>query len=179
MYIGECFIGERNFGYAYFDPVTRIFSNFVELDDESTTYPGPTVWWKVQHNVDDDGVTNLGDYTISHSATGPTGPWVDFEVSNVMRECEWVGLGVVGTDSSASGATSLSCTELRLFEPKGNRPLNWYVYSPDTTADLNLANLIVRKVKPAHTHAAAITSMSLLCDDETRPGCDYGPMGGL
>jgi hypothetical protein len=179
MYVGECFIGERNFGYAYYDPATGIFSNFVELDDESGDYPGPNVWWKVQHNVDDDGVTNLGDYTISYSATGPTGPWTDFEVLNVMRECEWVGLGVVGTDSSTSGTASLSCTELRLFEPKGNRPLNWYAYAPGAAADLNLANLIVRRVKPAHTHAAAITSKSLLCDDATRPGCDYGPMGGL
>jgi hypothetical protein len=40
------------------------------------------------------------------------------------------------------------------------------------------ADLIVQKLKPAHTHGAAISSKSLLCDD-LGSLCDHGPMGAL
>lgn len=173
--------GEARFGYRFYNGVTGADSGFVELQTETGGYVQPEEgWWKVKHNVALDGETNLNQYILSWAAEADTGAFHDFTVSNLIANPQWVGFGVVGTDSSSAATVTLVLEDWTLFEPKGYRPLNWYIYVPPGNGEnLDLANLIVQKVKPAHTHAAAITSMSLLCDDETRPGCDAGPMGGI
>jgi hypothetical protein len=65
--------------------------------------------------------------------------------------------------------------------PQGDRPFAWFAYRDldlPGTPDMVGARAVVQKLKPAHTHGAAITSLDVLCDDPAT-GCDREPLGGI
>jgi hypothetical protein len=124
-------------------------------------------------------------------ATGAPGAY-RFDVSVVADV--WTGVDVTGhvvaPDYAGPGATSagaiVGALDARFDDflartPEGTRPFNWYAYRDPLlpgTPDIQGARALVRKMKPAHTHAAAITRLAVLCDS-SETSCDREPLGGI
>lgn len=125
--------------------------------------------------------TTPGTYTLEYSTTSGSAGFVSTVVASLIVAPDWAGLSAVGLDASISSALDARFDDFLARTPNGDRPFHWYAYRDPLLAgeeDMNGAHLYVQKVKPAHTHAAAITSKSLLCDDAGSL-CDHGPMGAL
>ncbi len=101
-------------------------------------------------------------------------------LSNQIEAVNNVGVGAKAT-TAASGATHVTFDDFLVRIPHGKRAFHWYAFRNlgfPGTPDIAAANALIPTLKPAHTHAAAITSLSLLCDN-TGSGCDRGPLGGF
>lgn len=145
------------------------------------TFPGATCWLRIRRDVEDDG-GHPDRYVFGWSVTSEEAGWTEYTLSSCPTDPEWVGYALLGFDASTAASNQLVADDFFLYEPKGIRPFAWYAYRDPGAGgapDLIGANLLLRKLKPAHTHAAAVTSMSLLCDDLADGGCDRGPMGGI
>jgi hypothetical protein len=93
----------------------------------------------------------------------------------------WAGFYGRAWDAALSGNLDVRWDQLLVRQPFGTRALCWYAYRDlglGGTPDMPAANALVRQLKPAHTHGAAITSKSLLCNTEGH-GCGLGPLGAL
>ncbi|MDQ3153620.1 MAG: YmfQ family protein [Actinomycetota bacterium] len=121
-------------------------------------------------------------YVLGYSTTGPDSGFTETDVASLLPDPEWAGFGASSTAAALAADASATFDDFVCVTPFGTRPFTWYAYrdpglggSPDMTG----ANLLLWKLRPAHTHAAAIASLSLLCDDLDDGGCDRGPMGGI
>jgi hypothetical protein len=135
------------------------------------------IWLRIIKDAD-----VAGRYVLGYSSTGPTSGFTDETFDDLIPDPEWAGFGILGLDASGAADNSVSFDDVVIITPEGTRPFNWYAYrDPGLAGDPDLlgANLLLRRLRPAHTHAAAITSLSLLCDDVDDGGCDRGPMGAL
>lgn len=126
--------------------------------------------------------TAAGTYVVSHSTTGfDSASAVETTVTGVFQGATYVGLGAMSTATTIAGDLSATFDAFTYRAPASKRPYHWYAYR-DTglSGDPSMieAMRLARQVRPAHTYAAAITSLSLLCDDD-ESACDAGPMGGL
>ena len=121
--------------------------------------------------------------TFSYSTTGPTAGFVDTPaVLGSNPGIEWVGAAAMSTDAALATNLQVTFDDLLVRTPHGDRPYTWYAYRDpglSGAADLLGGNLVARRIKPAHTWAAAIASKSVLCDDPVNGLCDNGPMGAL
>lgn len=98
-----------------------------------------------------------------------------------IADPDYAGFGATTTLSSIGSDLTVNFDDFSARVPRGRRGWHWYAYRDPGlpgTADLVGANVTVRTLKPAHTHAYAISSRSLLCDSDSSV-CDGGPMGGL
>lgn len=159
---------------------SRIVATVLNAGAVSTTnlfaYGGGTVWLRLIQDPDD-----TTRWTAGVSTTGPETGYTESVLTGLPTDFEWAGLGVLGLDSSSSAQASVAADDFYLDTPNGTRPFCWYAYCDPLLAgdeDMLLANALVQRIKPAHTHAAAITETSVLCDT-SGAGCDLGPMGGL
>jgi hypothetical protein len=121
-------------------------------------------------------------YRLSYSTTGPSAGFVDTDVAGLLVDPEWAGFGIYSPGTFAAGSDGASFDDFFACEPQGTRPFVWYAYRDPGLAgapDMVGADDFVRRLRPAYTHAAAITSKSLLCDDPFDGRCDRGPMGAL
>jgi hypothetical protein len=137
--------------------------------------PAP-VWLRIIASA-----TTPGTYRFQHSTTGADTLATVATVAGLIAEPEYAGVAAVGLDASTSGAMELRFDDFIARTPRGTRPFYWYAYRHPVLPgdpDMRGADLIVQKLKPAHTHAAAVGSRSLLCDD-AGSFCDRGPMGAL
>jgi hypothetical protein len=162
--------GVDYFGYVSF--VDGVQSAFTELDSPVAA----PLWARI---IKDPDVA--GRYRLGYSTTGPTTGFVESTVSGLLSDAEWAGFGLLGLDASGATDDFGQFDDAVVITPEGTRPFCWYAYRDPGlagTADLLLANALIRKYRPAHTHGAAIVSRSLLCDTATS-GCDLGPMGAL
>lgn len=156
------------------------FKDGVQGAFTATADPAPApmpVWLRI---IKDPDVA--GRYVLGYSLIGATGPFTETTVNGLLDDAEWAGYAFLGTDSSAAGAATITADDFTLITPNGTRPCTWYVYRDPLLAgvgDMVGANAALKKLKPAHTHAAAITSKSLKCDSIADGGCDRGPMGAL
>jgi hypothetical protein len=78
-----------------------------------------------------------------------------------------VVLGMIGTSGSGGPTNAVTLDDFRLHTPAGLRSFNWYARRNPAlpgAPDIPGANAVVKRVKPAHTHAAAISDISLLFD---------------
>ena len=118
----------------------------------------------LQFEWSEDGVT----FDIRSSIT-----WV--------RDHQWAGFYLRGLDAALATNVDVRFSELLHREPLGWRAYRWYAYRDlglGGAPNLEAAQSLVVAVKPAHTYAAAISSLSVLCDD-AGSGCDRGPLGAL
>jgi hypothetical protein len=125
--------------------------------------------------------TTPGTYSLQHSLVSADDLATVAVVAGLVANPEYAGLAAVGLDASTATTTDVRFDDFVARTPAGTRPFHWYAYRDPLLAgeeDMRGANLIVEKLKPAHTHAAAISSRSLLCDDDGSL-CDHGPMGAL
>lgn len=92
---------------------------------------------------------------------------------------DYVGVGALGEATTLGGNLTVDFDDFLVRSPQSERAFHWYAMQDGTgSPDMIGAQRLVERLKPAHTHAAAITSLSLLCDDQAS-GCDRGPLGGI
>jgi hypothetical protein len=102
-------------------------------------------------------------------------------ISTGLTEPEHVGAAAMSTDAALGAALVATFDDFLTRAPRSRRGFYWYAFRDPGlpgSADLLGANATVKTIKPAHTHAYAIRSRSLLCDDDASV-CDGGPLGGL
>ena len=102
-------------------------------------------------------------------------------VSGLIENVQWAGVGAMATTNPTGSALTATFDDFLARITAGRRAFHWYAFRDTGLAgepDMNFANRLLPTLKPAHTHAAAITSRSLLCDN-AGSGCDRGPMGGI
>lgn len=109
--------------------------------------------------------------------TGDPAPGIGF--SFVVGWCGFYARGW----ASPPGAVAITAAfdDAKVFFPHGNRPFYFYALRDAELPgdyDLASASATLRKLKQAHTHACAITSRDVLCDDPDS-GCSLGPCGGI
>lgn len=122
-----------------------------------------------------------GTFTFEWSTTSFTAGLASSQVAGLMTDAEYFGFGALGDDASLAGAIDMTFDDFTCRAPNGDRAFRWYAYRDPVqpgfgAADMIGANLLLRRLRPAHTHTAALSSKSLLCDN-TNSLCDRGPMG--
>lgn len=166
--------GTRKLGYQIF--ANNAMGSFVSLVNPSLDQ---AYWLRFSPKAAGGGASDL---VFSWSTTGPSSGFTTSTVTTGITDIEWCGVAAMSTDASLASNLQATFDDFVLLPYNGDRPLHWYAYRDPGlagTADLTGAELLALKVKPAHTYAAAIESLSVLCDD-TRDGlCDRGPMGAL
>lgn len=169
---------QHNLGYV--KVVDGVAQAFVQIDADVTTEP---TWLRIVRDPDgrdaDDSAS--ATYRLSYSETAADSGFIDTDISFPELEPQWGGLGLHSL--AAFGALGISFDDFYVDTPRGTRPFCWFVYRNEAlygvgSPDLILGTATLRKMKPAHTHAAAINSKSLLCNTPGH-GCNLGPMGGL
>ncbi len=91
---------------------------------------------------------------------------------------DYAGVAALATGTTLGGSLTVDFDDFQVRAPNGERAFHWYAMCDTGTPDMIGANQVLRKLRPAHTHAAAITSLSVLCDN-AGSGCDRGPLGGI
>jgi len=124
-----------------------------------------------------------GRFTLSYSTTGPTTGFVDVRgPSRLGSDWSWAGLAITSLLSPVPSPIAVTFGDFVLHSGDSLRSYLWYAFREMKLAgrpDLVGADRLVKKIKPAYTYAAAISSKSVLCDDARDGLCDLGPMGAL
>lgn len=97
-----------------------------------------------------------------------------------VNDWNWAGFYARGTDAALATDLDVRFAQHHHRERRGRHAYRWYVYRDlglGGAPDLEQAQSLVVGVKPAHTHAAVITSLDVICDN-AGSGCDRGPLGG-
>lgn len=90
-----------------------------------------------------------------------------------------LALGVFGT-SGGGTANDITLDDFQLYTRLGLRVFNWYAFrDPILPGDEDIpgANAVVKKIKPAHTHAAAVSTKAIEWDSPDSL-FDDGPLEG-
>lgn len=105
--------------------------------------------------------------------TEPDVTWVD----------DWnlAGFYARSDDAATSDVIDVRFDKLLHLERRGPRCLRWWAYRDPGlggTWSLERARSLVRRAKPSHTLAGAVSELDVLCDDAAH-GCDVAPLGPL
>lgn len=174
--------GVHQLGYvSYRDGV---LGAFVPLANPIGDMP---LWLRISNLDSPPGGFVIGDgggaFNFEWSTTGPSSGFTVQGVSTgLLQDVEWGGMAAMSTDASLASDLAATFDDFFLRNENGTRPFNWYAYRDpglSGSPDMTTANLIVKRIKPAHTYAAATESKSVLCDDPLYGLCDGGPMGAL
>lgn len=168
--------GTNKIGYvSYVDDVAAAFVSIINA-------PALPLWFRIVRAPDtvasEDGASTT--YALEYSTDGIT--YVSTDVANLLDDPEWAGFAAYSTAAVGGAGLAAVFDDFKLITPQGTRPFVWYVYRDPLLAgdpDMAGANQLIRSLRPAETHAAAITSLDLLCDDVADGGCDRGPCGGI
>lgn len=122
-------------------------------------------------------------HTVRWSTTSAIAGFSEVTSIDFSLAVGWLGFYARTTaGGTLSGNISVNIDDATWRCPHGRRPYHFYAYvDPLDTGgayDLDGANAVLRRLKQSHTHAAAITSLSCLCDDEDS-GAGLGPCGGF
>jgi hypothetical protein len=118
-----------------------------------------------------------GSLTVSY-ALG-SGAFTDTTINTgITSGWYWAGFALFSTVASTPAATAVGFDEFLVHDADSERPFIWYAFRDPAlpgNADMVGANLVVAKVKPAYTFAAAISSTRAICDDPRDGVCDRCP----
>lgn len=173
---------------------TEVFRNWVSTGapvQQGNCTEDATVWLHLsQTGLSQTGpafiapAAGIGPFSCRFSEVSGVAGFVDgaFPVEAVQAT-QWAGLHFRGEPSGSisSTATDISFDDLVVRAPAGERSFHLYVYRDPALPgrpDLIGANNVISGLRQSHTHAAVVTGLSVLCDDETT-GCDIGPTGGF
>ncbi len=158
--------GVRKLGYV--SAVDGVLGAFTVISDPSTD----AAYWLGLRK------TELG-YILKFSTIGPEfGPEVP--VIGSVTAPQHVGVGVMCTDLTTAAQLTATFDDFLVRMPNGERAFHWYAYrdpGDPGEPDMEDAERIVQRVKPAHTETAAVLSLSCLYDDTGL--YDHTPMGAL
>lgn len=146
---------------------------------------GNTAWLRIR--VDDAAGRVYMEATVDPGAgfDGYEGPYgsivqVALPAGDTPAKRKWAGVyGVSEVDPSVD-AGDVYVDEFRMREPKTNRVYEWYIYADPaltTNPDVASAQVMVDRMKPAHTDGKVIRSKALLYDDDNNL-LDRDPLGG-
>lgn len=166
--------GYWKLGYRSF--VSGVASSFTEMENFGPS--DPTSYLRATSSSTVDGTWTLEFLASSFDGAALFSATVAL---GAAFEPDYAALAAYKDDTSFGANFSADFDDFLARSPQSERAYAWYAYrdpGDPGAPDMIGANKTVRKLRPAHTHAAAISSRSLLCDDEGS-GCDLGPMGAL
>jgi hypothetical protein len=127
--------------------------------------PASPVWLRVY-------AVSPGAYRVEYCLVPTLDAWQGATVPGHVAEPDYAGPAVWGSDATV-GAVDVRFDDYLTRTPQGTRPFYWYApVSPGV--DIEGARHLVAKLKPAHTHATAITGY-VICDNPDTP-CDREPL---
>jgi hypothetical protein len=172
-HLTRLYLGIRSDGAGVYTLVAR--SSGVDTDLETIAGawdPAEPVWLRAI--ADEPGI-----YRVGYSLTGPETGFVEALHAGPVSPDE-AGLAI--EPGTATGDTAHALFDDFLTRtPHGARAFHWYAYRDPGlpgSPDMQGARAVVTKLKPAHTHGAAITTLSVLCDN-AETVCDREPLGGI
>lgn len=121
-----------------------------------------------------------GNYLLYWSSASFTSGTTVLALGTVTN-IEYVGVAAMATDGTLDIALAATFDDFLARVPNGERAFHWYAHrdpGDPGSPDMEAAHALVQKIKPAHTDAAAVLSLSLLCDNDTGL-CDHTPLGGV
>jgi hypothetical protein len=125
----------------------------------------------------------VGSFRFLWSTVGPDSGFAESDnVAIALTDFDWVGFGVFGDDDSTGDDIEADWDDFLVHAPKSSRPFNWYAYADPALSpnpDIIGARHLVSKIKPAHTNASAIQSLSVLAGDARDGLAGRGPLGGF
>lgn len=155
--------------HAYATYINGVLSSWTTVDTVPAT---PTMYHRIKCLGGGSFELRYGSSAAAADAATPT------IIATGISEVNWAGF-VSTSISSASVSGTIDMDDFLVHTPNGTQRFSWYAYRNPALAgnpDMVGANLVVQRIKPAHTYAAAITQQSVLCDD-TESGCDREPIG--
>jgi hypothetical protein len=120
-----------------------------------------------------------GGYELQYSISDAA--YVSTVIAGAVDVPTLAGFAVDGTDSAIGSGLAAYFDEFLTHAPEGKNTLHWYAYRDPLlpgSADMQGARITVQKMKPAHTVAAAVSRLIVICDD-AETVCDREPIGGL
>lgn len=123
-----------------------------------------------------------GMFDLSWSITGPNTGFTVATVNAGIVVPQWAGVAATCTD--AATATNLTATfdDFKAFSFNGLWTFEWFLYRDPAlpgTADMDGAQALLQRVKPAHTFAGVCSSKSVLCNDPIFGRAARGPCGAV
>jgi hypothetical protein len=122
-----------------------------------------------------------GCYRLYWSLTGFSAGTTTTILDTGILNPQWCGFGAMATTNPTGSTLTATFDDFLARFPQSRRAFRWFAYrNPGLPGDPDMldARRIVQTLKPAHTEATAINSLSVLCDN-TNSGCDAGPLGGI
>jgi hypothetical protein len=95
------------------------------------------------------------------------------------QELPWAGCYLATGDSSAANNGSIVFREVRTWSPQSRQVYRWYVHRDPGlagTGDIAGAQVVVNRMRPAHTLGLVCETDAAECDD-TYSRCDRDPLG--
>lgn len=166
--------GQYDLAYAtYFDGV---LSAFVEV--EANVDESAIAYLRIRADAETANLLTL-EWAIGGAGFASLSNTLAVDLSASGFAPDYVGVGAVTAATTFGADLEVGFDDFLVRSPNGERAFHWYAMQDGTgNPDMIGAQRLVERLKPAHTHAAAITSLSLLCDDPAS-GCDRGPLGGI
>lgn len=120
------------------------------------------------------------DFAWRLDGSGYFGTWTqEFILVASASAVQMAGLFLEADTNPSAGVQAVDFTDWRLWCPDSRNVYNWYIYVDPIAlpeADLSGAQVIIDKMKPAHTNGRVIQSLIMLCDDPYSL-CDRDPLG--
>jgi hypothetical protein len=120
-----------------------------------------------------------GSLTLSYSTTSATAGFTDIPINTgITTGWRWAGFALYSNVAAPTTSTTVAFDDFLLHPADSLRPFYWYAFRDPALSgnpDMVGAHLLVQKIKPAYTHAAAIASPSCICDDPLNGLCDRAP----
>lgn len=125
------------------------------------------------------GFTGGGPLTLSWSTDNVTFSSQQVSVGGIAAGgWHYAGFTLFATVASTGADLTAKFDDFVLHTADSVSPFVWYAYRNPALAgapDMAGADALVRRIKPAYTHAAAVAALSCICDDILNGRCDAGP----
>lgn len=142
--------------------------------------PATPIWLRIAPPT--GAVSGTGEYRFGYSTSGPNSGFTTAQITTNADALQWFGFGAFSTIAAPVAGIDARFDDFLVFAPYGLRPFEWYAYRDPAllgAPDMIGGQLVVDKVKPAHTDAGACESLSVLAGDDRYGLCGRGPCGGF
>jgi hypothetical protein len=128
---------------------------------------------------DGQSLSDLVEHGIRWSTTGPSSGFTTVNGIDFSFSVGWCGFYARTWDGAIASDLDVKFDDAALLFPHGRRSCRFYALrDPDIPGNYDLAgaSAVLKRMKQAHTHAAAITSLAFLAGDPESL-CGRGPCG--
>jgi hypothetical protein len=136
-------------------------------------------WLRIATSQAQSFVDN-GSLTLSYSTTSATAGFSDVPINaGITTGWSWAGFVFYSNVTSSASSTTVTFDDFLLHPADSLRAFLWYAFRDPAlagNADMVGAHLLVQKIKPAYTFAAAVNNAKAICDDPRDGICDRCPV---